>query len=254
MVGLHRPLGVLLLAGVTVIASAGAAGAICGDGIIDPGEACDGTNLNNKDCTKVTGGFAESGQLRCNADCTFDRSDCERVYRASLVPSRGGPAKNRCHLEWIAGGTTAQRGHTSRQTCSEGDRTCDQDHQFNGVCTIAVGICLNVEDQRIPGCTAARIVRLDVMKPPLASPAGQDVAAGVLTAGQNLSRGAVIEGNAVRYSPAVTEWRCGSSTVRVPLRGEPGHQRPGKVTIKARTSDNTGKGRTTGSFTLQCLP
>lgn len=46
----------------------------CGNGKIDSGEVCDGTNLNGRTC--VEEGF-EEGDLKCSDDCTaFDKSDC----------------------------------------------------------------------------------------------------------------------------------------------------------------------------------
>ena len=45
----------------------------CGNGLIDSGEACDGTNLNGKSCT--TQGFS-SGTLSCNSSCQFNTSQC----------------------------------------------------------------------------------------------------------------------------------------------------------------------------------
>ncbi len=50
----------------------------CGDGVIEGGEACDGSNLNGADCTTVPGGF-NSGTLSCDSACSFDISSCELV-------------------------------------------------------------------------------------------------------------------------------------------------------------------------------
>ncbi|MEK6819119.1 MAG: hypothetical protein AABY10_04265, partial [Nanoarchaeota archaeon] len=52
----------------------------CGDGKIDAGEECDGYNLDlGNSCETI--GF-ESGNLKCNAQCKFDTSQCEnRVCR-----------------------------------------------------------------------------------------------------------------------------------------------------------------------------
>ena len=48
----------------------------CGDGYLHEGvEACDGNNLNNKDCASMGMGFT-GGALSCNADCSFDTSAC----------------------------------------------------------------------------------------------------------------------------------------------------------------------------------
>ena len=46
----------------------------CGDGVIQPGEQCDGDNVQGLDCAALGIGF---GELFCHPDfCTFDTSDC----------------------------------------------------------------------------------------------------------------------------------------------------------------------------------
>jgi cysteine-rich repeat protein len=45
----------------------------CGDGTIDSGEACDGTELNSQTCQSQ--GFVGGG-LSCDNNCEFDTSDC----------------------------------------------------------------------------------------------------------------------------------------------------------------------------------
>jgi hypothetical protein len=59
---------------------------ICGNNITEPGEACDGTDVNNYTCATVAAGF-KSGELRCNADCkSYDVSSCAesaKVYATS---------------------------------------------------------------------------------------------------------------------------------------------------------------------------
>jgi len=52
----------------------GNGGAYCGDGNIDAGEQCDGSNLGGKTCVDL--GY-DSGTLACSSDCTFDTSGCE---------------------------------------------------------------------------------------------------------------------------------------------------------------------------------
>jgi cysteine-rich repeat protein len=51
-------------------------GGMCGDGVVDAGEDCDGSDLGAADCT--TEGFL-GGDLACAADCTFDISACTDV-------------------------------------------------------------------------------------------------------------------------------------------------------------------------------
>jgi len=48
----------------------------CGNGVLDPGEQCDGTNLDGETCASVTGGSLPNGELVCNPACLFDGSVC----------------------------------------------------------------------------------------------------------------------------------------------------------------------------------
>jgi hypothetical protein len=45
----------------------------CGNGIIEPGEQCEGTNLNGESCTSL--GYT-SGSLSCNGSCQIDTTGC----------------------------------------------------------------------------------------------------------------------------------------------------------------------------------
>jgi len=48
---------------------------LCGNGVIDSGEQCDGTNLNEKTC--ITQGYRGGGTLSCNSNCnSFNTSLC----------------------------------------------------------------------------------------------------------------------------------------------------------------------------------
>ena len=46
---------------------------LCGNGVLDSGEECDGTQLNNKTC--ISFGF-QSGTLACSSTCAFDDLNC----------------------------------------------------------------------------------------------------------------------------------------------------------------------------------
>ncbi len=48
----------------------------CGDEVVDPGEDCDGTNLNGKDCEDV--GWL-GGTLSCSSNCKFNTSNCSNA-------------------------------------------------------------------------------------------------------------------------------------------------------------------------------
>jgi hypothetical protein len=53
--------------------SGGSGGANCGNGRLDSGEQCDGTNLNGASCTSMSMG---SGMLQCSAACMYNTAMC----------------------------------------------------------------------------------------------------------------------------------------------------------------------------------
>ncbi|MFC1800811.1 hypothetical protein ACFLYT_02015 [Nanoarchaeota archaeon] len=61
----------------------------CGDAIVDPGEDCEGNDLNGETC--VSQGYA-SGILACTAGCDFDTSGC--------VAGGGGPPAHCSDIPW----------------------------------------------------------------------------------------------------------------------------------------------------------
>lgn len=61
-----------LIVGIGVHERSGA----CGNGVIDPGEACDGFDLNFETCASVTMGAFPNGTLLCSQACTFDTTFC----------------------------------------------------------------------------------------------------------------------------------------------------------------------------------
>ena len=48
---------------------------ICGNGVVEGTEQCDGTDLSLKTC--ATQGFPGGGTLKCNSACQFDTSECK---------------------------------------------------------------------------------------------------------------------------------------------------------------------------------
>ncbi len=86
----------------------------CGDGVVDPGEDCDGTNLNNKTCADV--GWL-GGELACSPTCHFDTSNCSNAPQ--VIES------NRCE-------STCDQGENDGLSC-QSDTNCP-----GGQCLISV--------------------------------------------------------------------------------------------------------------------
>lgn len=71
-------------------------GAVCGNGVIEGTEQCDGSNLGGMSCTSPSVGTFSGGTLSCNATtCTFNTSQC-------TVPPAGSPE---IVVEWQNGTT-----------------------------------------------------------------------------------------------------------------------------------------------------
>jgi hypothetical protein len=51
-------------------------GSKCNNGIVDPGEECDGRNLNGGTCASRTMNARPTGVLQCTAQCVFDVTGC----------------------------------------------------------------------------------------------------------------------------------------------------------------------------------
>jgi hypothetical protein len=62
----------------------------CGNGRLDPGESCEGTNLSGETCASVTGGRSPSGTLHCSASCTFATNECTGAGGSGGTAGSGG--------------------------------------------------------------------------------------------------------------------------------------------------------------------
>lgn len=98
-------------------------GPSCGDGVIDDGEDCDGTNLAEANCK--TQGFGE-GTLACSPTCTFDTSACV----VELCGNGEIDALEDCDGSDLGGASCETRGYvpggtlTCRADCSFDDSGC----------------------------------------------------------------------------------------------------------------------------------
>jgi len=85
----------------------------CGDGFVDPAEACDGSELAGATCGDF--GFYQ-GALSCRADCTLDTSGCSQSCGDGEIQ----PAHEQCEDQDFQGVTCESLGYTS------GPLACDE--------------------------------------------------------------------------------------------------------------------------------
>lgn len=65
------------------VMSTGAPMGVCGDGVLDPGEACDAAALGGESCESQ--GF-DGGALACDPACMFDTTGCTKCGDGALDP------------------------------------------------------------------------------------------------------------------------------------------------------------------------
>ena len=91
----------------------------CGNGELNTGEQCDGSNLGGNTCTTIPGGYT-SGTLKCSASCLFDTTEC-------ILPS--------CGNENIDPGEDCDDGNTSNHDACLNNcqlATCGDGYVWNG--------------------------------------------------------------------------------------------------------------------------
>ena len=95
---------------------------LCGNGIVDPGEQCDGADLGGNTCDTVVGASEPGSLLTCAADCSLDVSAC--------FPSTCGDAF--CD-------ETTESSLSCPLDCFCGDLVCDRDELASGSCLLDCG-------------------------------------------------------------------------------------------------------------------
>ncbi|MBU1410941.1 hypothetical protein KKC22_05430 [Myxococcota bacterium] len=78
----------------------------CGNGLLDPGEACDGTEIPAEGCLAL-GYYEQNGDLACNADCTLDLTVCEGRCGDGVISTQFGED---CEGEDVGGETCTTLG------------------------------------------------------------------------------------------------------------------------------------------------
>jgi len=111
------------------LADCGRGDPACGNGVLDPGESCEGADLASNDCTTIGLGFT-GGVLACLGNCTFDASGCAPAPvcgNASLEwneacddsnTADGDGCSASCGLEAVCGNTLLEPG----EVCDDGNR------------------------------------------------------------------------------------------------------------------------------------
>lgn len=126
--------------------------AVCGNNVVDTGEQCDGLALGGGTCMAAAN---HGGTLRCNADCTFDITDCTLASCGNGVIEEGEAcdgadrAGKTCSSVGYAGGDigcTADCAFDTTTCCSD---TCPTEGQAD-----CVGNSVRACTQMASGCLA----------------------------------------------------------------------------------------------------
>ncbi len=96
----------------------GTSGGGCGNGLLEPGEECDGDNLNGQSCESM--GFAR-GNLGCSDTCTFDYKQCVSKSCGNGKIDEG----EECDGDNVGGMTCKKLGYESGELAC--DETCHVD-------------------------------------------------------------------------------------------------------------------------------
>ncbi len=84
--------------------------ALCGNGAIDAGEACDGSNLGGQTCQSQGVG---PGTLSCNSSCRFDTAQCSLCGNGAVDATEAISAARRAVYEGILREISSARLHAS---------------------------------------------------------------------------------------------------------------------------------------------
>jgi cysteine-rich repeat protein len=115
--------------------------AVCGNGVLEPGEVCDATDLGGQTCTSAVG--HAQGELGCTAQCKLDLSDCstcgdglldgsETCDDGGTDPEDGCGADCRMEPGWVCNGEPSQCNFTCGNGQLDEGETCDDGNMAGG--------------------------------------------------------------------------------------------------------------------------
>ncbi len=233
----------------------------CGDGVADGGEQCDDGDHENCDgcdefCDLEAGTVCGDGvraPIGCSEQCDdanaaggdgcSERCGIERVLG-------GGKTTTDCYAAWRVANTSneprfAKKGGINpRQSCRDGDPSCDFDAGVPGSCTFHVAVCVNNSEPS--ECAPARLRSWTLASPNAKQAAGRPALAAIRAAFD-----AVVPSSVV--GPGDLDLCSPDAAVVVPLRGAPGAFKSGKQKLKARAEVYSGA-LDGDSLELRCDP
>jgi len=103
----------------------------CGDGFVDPGEDCDGSQLNGATCTSL-GFYKADGVLACNAQCRLDTTDCDTARCGDNLIQ---PEREDCESTDLGGKSCVSLGY------ERGTLSCNENCHFDLSGCESAGLC-----------------------------------------------------------------------------------------------------------------
>lgn len=177
---------------------------------------------------------------------------------APQIPG-GGSVKTDCAAEWLLAGRSFvldRKGFPARkQSCNQGDPTCDFDTDPTR-CTFRVGLCFNVDDDRVPLCdlksgpTDTSFTYDGVFKYEVKKPSEKDaVNPKKPGAAENRAALLAVVENVLRLPQTLNN--CAAFEIAVPLKSG---TKKGKAVLKIRATDSSGKVRDSDTLKVTCEP
>ena len=143
---------------------------VCGDGVLDPGEACDdGSNAPCDGCAsdcKRLEGVCGDGTIECREACDDgNREDGDGCASDCSPPGGeagrwvGSTIRHGCFAQWVLSAHPLRSNDKTGfpaldQECVDGDERCDHDGRNDMSCSFEARVCVRGDDPRLEECRA----------------------------------------------------------------------------------------------------